>query len=242
MTLFCRIPAARCAVIATALAAGVLLSCGTRTQLGSGNADYDEGVALFVQGDYSRAAKALEKFVGDTDDTTRKLEGYYYLGRSYLALGDRDRAIDAFQTAVRLGDDGPSREYLERMAGTRLGDPRIVAQQLRVTRYQLAALIVKLVDGDTFDLEKRNPIDMLVERGWMPALPDGARHEKAVVTQAAFYVLIARMLAEGGLPGGAVVFSGAPWRVDPFSQSDVSGRVVVEVMGRVARFGANDGG
>jgi hypothetical protein len=76
----------------------------------------------------------------------------------------------------------------------------------------------------------------------MPALPDGNRHGDAVVTEAAFYALITRMLAANGLPGGAIVFTGTPWRLDPASTNEVSGRVVVEVMERVARFGEQDGG
>jgi len=77
---------------------------------------------------------------------------------------------------------------------------------------------ISLVDGERGVLSYRGiSIDALVERGWLTKLPDGTRREDAVVTEAAFYTVVARMLADGGLPGGAVVFTGTPWRIDPLS-------------------------
>jgi len=61
-----------------------------------------EGIEAFEAKDYEKAKEILEKIVDENDEIA---EALYYLGRSFLALGDYDEAVDHLEEAVDLNEN-----------------------------------------------------------------------------------------------------------------------------------------
>jgi len=187
-------------VLVGVLAAG----CSGPSRTPAGKA-IDPAVALFVSGQYPQAIERLQQLAASTRSEEELREIYYYLGRSYLAMGRADQAIDAFSAGVAYGDRGACVEYLEQLqayVGTREGS---MLRSEDVTRRQLAAGLLRRVIGESggegttsFD-DPDAALRVVVERGWMRALPDGQLHGDAAVTRAALYVVMSRVVADLGL-------------------------------------------
>ncbi len=161
----------------------------------------DDAVSDFVDGDYRAAIAKLDALVvTSTDDGVRR-EAYTYLGRSHMALGETDEAIDAFSRGVQLGDRGPCVAYLEVLKQYVEGKPTGLHMTDVLTRGQLAGAVVRLfLPASQSDPSGPTPITQLERRGWMPVLPDGRDHSSDVVTRASMYILTARILADAGKP------------------------------------------
>jgi len=61
-----------------------------------------KGIDAFKAENFEKAKEILEKIVDDNDEIA---EAQYYLGRSFLALGDYDEAVDHLEEAVDLNED-----------------------------------------------------------------------------------------------------------------------------------------
>jgi len=176
--------------------------------------DFDRAVKSFVSGDYQAAIDRMEKVVAETSDEAVRREGYTYIGRAQMALGNSDAAMTAFRLGAYYGDRGPCVAYLEVLKQYVVGDPGTLHVREAVTRGELAGTIVRMMDEgtsrETPATSGPTPLAVLAGRGWMPAMPDGKEHAEDPVTKAALYVIAARILAQAGrsdrinavMPGG----------------------------------------
>ncbi len=176
----------------------LVLSCSSSPpQLRSGG--LDPAINLFLAGEYDEAIETITALLETPVSNETRLEAYYYLGRAYLEMGDVRAATDAFVTGVQLGDDGPCREYLEKILPSIEGTSNSVRRMLGVPRSQLAALVMGWLAADPTGARAHDgahdtdPLSVAAERGWMPAMADGSLHHEAFVTRAAFHVFVSRM-------------------------------------------------
>jgi hypothetical protein len=227
-------PARRRSRIPTAavLVAG-LVACAPSATL-DGRSDLDRAVAVYVAGDYRSAAGRLETVAREaTDDATRR-EAYTYLGRSYMALGETEAAMDAFTLGVQYGDRGPCVEYLEVLKRYQEGSPAGLHIRDAITRGELAGAAVRVLgDGKPLDPQGPAPIEILEERGWLPVLPDGDDRPDEPLTRAALYVFVGRVLADAGLSGRADEVMPGGYRRAMEDPAPVSGAETVAVLERV---------
>ncbi len=148
----------------------------------------DEAIRLFVSGDYAAAEARFERVARRSEDDAERREAWYFIGRCRMERGDLRGAADAFETAIRYGDRGPSVEYLERLSGRIGNDPESVSHRATVERARLAALACTMLGVDVDD-----PVAEAISRGWMRMLPDGDAHRGDAVTHAALAVFLARL-------------------------------------------------
>jgi hypothetical protein len=221
-----RIPAAAALV-------AVVVACAPAATV-DGRSDLDRAVAVYVSGDYRSAAERLDKVAREaTDDATRR-EACTYLGRSYMALGETEAAIDAFTLGVQYGDRGPCVEYLEVLKRYQEGSPEGLHIRDAVTRGELAGAAVRVLgDGKPLDPNGPAPIAILEERGWLPALPDGHDRADEPLTRAALYAFVGRVLADAGLPGRADEVMPGGYRRAMDDTAPVSGSEAIAVLERV---------
>jgi tetratricopeptide (TPR) repeat protein len=192
-----------CRIVLCAVVTGVVLAGCSGAGREPGRAEIDPAIALFVSGAYPEAIDRLTEIAGSTNSEETLREVYYYLGRSYLALGANDRAIEAFSAGVSYGDTGACVDYLEQLQAyveTREGSMR---RSEDVSRRQLASGLLRSALGDaevtaTVD-DPDSALRRVVERGWMRALPDGGLHGDAPVTRASLYVILSRVAADLGI-------------------------------------------
>jgi len=159
--------------------------------------EIDPAVALFVSERYAEAASAFAEVIDGEAAPEVKREACYYLGRAYLALGEERRALDAFATGVRLGDEGPCVAYLNELQLRLAGDPDQVRILTTITRAQAAGLVAHMLSARSRPLVagEESPFDALLRVGWLERLPDGATHPEAAMTRASFHVMLERMCA-----------------------------------------------
>jgi hypothetical protein len=130
-----------------------------------------------------------------------------------MALGDTDRAVEAFMMGTHYGDRGPCVEYLQIMQQYLAGDPGALHMREAVTRAELAGAMVRMMDETAtveITADGPTPLAIAAQHGWMPATPDGLEHADAPVTRAAMYVIVSRILSGRGrtdqidviMPGG----------------------------------------
>ena len=79
------------------------------------------GILLYQKGDYRGAVREFERVANDPGYSGRG-PAFENLGRSYLALGERDKAIENFNRALRLVND-PRASLLE-LAGIYMDEGR----------------------------------------------------------------------------------------------------------------------
>lgn len=218
-------------IAASLLMAGVV-ACASAPP--GGRSNLDRAVGEFVEGDYRAAVVRLDWVVAESSDPAVRREAYTYLGRAHMALGETDAAVDAFTRGMQLGDTGPCVAYLQVLKQYVEGKPSGLHMSEALTRGQLAGAVVRLfLDGVSDDVTGPTPITQLERRGWMPALADGKDHAGDPLTQAALYVVAARILAEVGaadqthraMPGG--------YRAASRSTAPVSGSEALAVLERV---------
>jgi len=81
------------------LAAAAFASCaGVQTKDGP-EAEYNRGLSLFNRGRFAEAVPAFERA---TELKPEWGEAYLYLGRSYLSLGEYQKALPPLRAAFRL--------------------------------------------------------------------------------------------------------------------------------------------
>ncbi len=232
------------------LAGLLLIACSPK---GSGIGDYspslDPAVELFVQGRYEEAASAFEALSDRVRSKDGLVELYLYLGRAYMAMGQYDRAIDAFAAGVSYGGGGPFQEYLERLGRMKDGSPENIAKAETITRLQLALLIDRLVLGAGPDVDAPSGAGPsgetvnsdAVKNGIVTALPDGDFHGGDKVSRAAFYVVVCRLLDRLSPPMEAerIFPGGFGWATSPGPEADgfVSGKEAVFFLQKVAGAG-----
>ncbi|MDH5626862.1 MAG: hypothetical protein OEY69_01070, partial [Candidatus Krumholzibacteria bacterium] len=117
--------------------AAVALACSPSASVDK-RSDLDRAVALYVTGDYRGAVDRLQNIARSAPDDATRREAYTYLGRSYIALGDTQAAIDAFSLGVEYGDRGPCVEYLEVLKRYQEGSPEGLHILATITRGELA--------------------------------------------------------------------------------------------------------
>jgi tetratricopeptide (TPR) repeat protein len=195
MPIMKRITGARCACVAALLLIAVGCRPGTQSEV-------DPAIALYLEGRYEEAIASFEALLDTAEDDRTRIEIYYYLGRSYMAVDEMASAVEAFGAGVRLGDRGPCLEYLERLQPQFEGTPDAIRRMPAVTRGQLCALVVRWATPPDATPPEGVPIELVAERGWIRRLPDGSLHPEAAVTRSALYVFIARMCADIACKGG----------------------------------------
>lgn len=206
--------------------------------------DIDPAIALFIAGHYAQAVERLGRLAATLESSEDLREVYYYLGRAYLALGERNRAIDAFSAGVSYGDTGACLEYLDRLRTVVQGEEHSVRRSEMVTRRQLAALLVReFAPGEadsTRVADADAPLRRSVALGWMPALPDGATHGEVAVTRAAFYVTMARLTGQLGY--GRTVIAPYARSLTARGREPVNGREVTAVFDELSVLRKQHGG
>jgi tetratricopeptide (TPR) repeat protein len=151
---------------------------------------------------YEQAIADLESIIDDLDtDDERLLTAYLYLGRSYEALGDYVAAAEAYSNGRILGGGVRFEEHLALVQQHLRSSPRAIQSQKRITRAQLASLIVRLGGAaaeeavDAPDMRNhwaREYAGYVVDRGIMPLMADGGFHPEDEVTRAALYITLLR--------------------------------------------------
>ncbi len=207
--------------------------------------EIDSAIALFVSGQYEQAIEHLDQLAETLQSEESLREVYYYLGRTHLALGQNNRAIDAFSAGVNYGDTGGSLDYLEQLRVFVEGRESSVRRSETVTRRQLASAMVRrfLLAGEGNEPAVGDPgaaLEEVIARGWMQRLPDGALHGEDAVTRAALYVACARVSAQWGF--GATVISGYRSTLASRGTETVTGAQVSDVLDDLAALRKQYGG
>lgn len=89
----------RLAPLALTLALALLSSCSTLRVFNPAYNSFDDGLALFNQGQFDAAIAA---FTQSTFDDPNFAQAYLYLARSYISLGRWRAAIQPLRSAFRL--------------------------------------------------------------------------------------------------------------------------------------------
>ncbi|MFQ5510330.1 MAG: tol-pal system YbgF family protein [Candidatus Krumholzibacteriia bacterium] len=216
----------------------------------------DGAIALYIEGDYVDAERVLSRLTSSLDNDEERRTAYLYLGRTYMAVSDYPRALEAFAAGKRLGGGLRFDEYLAAAAQHAGVSPRTVRAQSTVSRGDLASLIHSFF-GEKLPPDPRSrervqgqpplavPIRSALASGVMARLADGGFHSERVVTRAAFYFVLRRLALRVGVrravfeqllyPQGvrsAVTTTGGP---DPAAgDRPVAGNDVVRVLQAVA--------
>ncbi|HEU4928994.1 MAG TPA: hypothetical protein VFU38_04125 [Candidatus Krumholzibacteria bacterium] len=210
--------------LAALVSMAAVLACSSAPP--SPRSELDRAVKSFIDQDYATAVKQLEAVIAASDDPVLRREAYAYLGRSHMALGETDLAVDAFNRGIKLGDRGPCMAYLEILKQQIEGQPSGLHMSEVLTRGQLAGAIARMfLGGVSADPAGPSPIAQVEKKGWMPAMPDGQDHANEPVTHAALYVVASRILDDSGasekadrvMPGG---YRAAARKTEPVSGSE----------------------
>jgi hypothetical protein len=213
-----------------------IAACAPASDTGP-RADLDHAVARFIAGDYAATIEEMERVAAAADDESVRREAYTYIGRSHMALGHTEEAIDAFSRGARYGDRGPCVAYLELLKQYVEGTPGTLHTRETITRGELAGAIVRLMGGAESGKEPGptgpTPLQAAAARGWIPASPDGDEHADLAVTRAALYVVVARLLAEVNSAGRAGEVMPGGYRVATAATDPVSGAEAITILERV---------
>jgi hypothetical protein len=201
-------------------------------------------VEQFVAGNYRETIERMEKVAEESTDDAVKQDAYAYIGRAHMALGENDRAIEAFTLGAHYGDRGPCVEYLQIMKQYVEGDPAALHMREAVTRSELAGAMVRMMD-ETATVEVTTggptPLAIAAQRGWMPATPDGQEHADAPVTRAALYVIVSRILAGRGRADQINVIMPGGYEKAVRDREPVSGTEAFAILERVRLIPENHG-
>ena len=77
------------------------------------NAYYEKGFSWYDEKNYAEAIRTFEKMV---EIATKDPEGWYWLGKSHEAAGDKNEAIVAYQRALMLKNIPEASEAIERLS------------------------------------------------------------------------------------------------------------------------------
>ncbi|HEX6791158.1 MAG TPA: hypothetical protein VF247_07605 [Candidatus Krumholzibacteria bacterium] len=220
-----------------------LAACSPKSDVAP-RSDFDRAVERFVAGDYKGTVERMEKIAEESADPDVKQEAYAYIGRAHMALGETEAAITAFTLGAHYGDRGPCIEYLEMLKQYVEGDPKAMHVQEAVTRSELAGAIVRMMDETATEGTSPGgptPLEIVAQRGWMPATPDGAAHADAPVTRAALYVIVSRILAGRGRADQVAVILPGGYEQAARSTEPVSGAEALAILERVRLVPENHG-
>lgn len=217
--------------------------------------ELQRAIALYIDGEYQKAADTLLELSGELEDAEDLRTAYLYLGRSDMALGDYVGAADAFSRGMVLGGGIEFDEHLAAAQQHLRTAPGAIGTQTLTTRAQLAALIDHLfgqrlgVDSqaaldpppDVGDHWARDYIVRVRAAGVMGTFADGGFHPDAPVTYPALYVTALRLTEAAGVPRQAVrdqfpegfrgALEGPPGNAGrPAATAVVSGREAEEVL------------
>jgi Flp pilus assembly protein TadD len=81
------------------IAVALLSACASIRSLTPGHDSFEEGMALFNQGQFDSAVPYFKK---STLENPKSAHAYLYLGRSYISLGQWKSAVQPLRTAFRL--------------------------------------------------------------------------------------------------------------------------------------------
>jgi Flp pilus assembly protein TadD len=81
------------------IAVALLSACASIRSLTPGHDSFEEGMALFNQGQFDSAVPYFKK---STLENPKSAQAYLYLGRSYISLGQWKSAVQPLRTAFRL--------------------------------------------------------------------------------------------------------------------------------------------
>jgi hypothetical protein len=214
----------------------------------------DRAIGLYIAGDYVGALGRFEELADNEKDATLLIEIQLYLGRTYLALNDFNRAIDTFRAGKALGGGVVFDEFLLRLDQVVSGAPGPIEASMQINRGQLASLVDRLFFTDMSDIGGQPVAGSTVaanemRRRILPVLPDGDFHAEDQVTRASFYAVVARLLDVFSIEGEPASYfdGGYSW---VFTQEAlrggkpayVSGRDAVSVLEKVAGTRGNNGG
>jgi tetratricopeptide (TPR) repeat protein len=104
----------------------LLSSCATLRSLTPGHNSFEDGLALFNQGQFD---SAIQYFRQSTFENPNSAQAYLYLGRSYISLGRWKSAIQPLRTAFRLSPHEAKDEIMnlivDAVFATATNDPRL---------------------------------------------------------------------------------------------------------------------
>lgn len=61
---------------------------------------------LFLASNYTQAIQSVEKYLSEYPEGSRKAHAYFYLAESYRAVGEREKACDAYAEVIKLASEG----------------------------------------------------------------------------------------------------------------------------------------
>jgi tetratricopeptide (TPR) repeat protein len=108
------------------IAVALLSSCASIRSLTPGYDSFEEGMALFNQGQFD---SAIPYFKRSTLENPKSAQAYLYLGRSYISLGRWKSALPPLRTAFRLSPDLAKDEIMnliiDAVFAATINDPRL---------------------------------------------------------------------------------------------------------------------
>jgi Flp pilus assembly protein TadD len=114
------------APIILAIAVALLSSCASIRSLTPGHDSFEEGMALFNQGQFHSAIPYFRK---STLENPKYAQAYLYLGRSYISLGRWKLAVQPLRTAFRLSPyearDEIMNLIIDAVFAAAINDPRL---------------------------------------------------------------------------------------------------------------------
>jgi cytochrome c-type biogenesis protein CcmH/NrfG len=115
----------------------LLSSCATLRSLTPGHNSFEDGLALFNQGQFD---SAIQYFRQSTFENPNSAQPYLYLGRSYISLGRWKSAIQPLRTAFRLSPHEAKDEIMnlivDAVFATATNDPRLGESGSSAHRYK----------------------------------------------------------------------------------------------------------
>jgi tetratricopeptide (TPR) repeat protein len=115
----------------------LLSSCATLRSLTPGHNSFEDGLALFNQGQFD---SAIQYFRQSTFENPNSAQAYLYLGRSYISLGRWKSAIQPLRTAFRLSPHEAKDEIMnlivDAVFATATNDPRLGESGSSAHRYK----------------------------------------------------------------------------------------------------------
>ncbi len=214
----------------------------------------DQAIGLYVEGDYAGALGRLEELADEEKDETLLIEIQLYLGRTYLAMEDYNRAIDSFRAGRAMGGGIVFDEFLLRLDQVVSGAPGPLVASMQINRRQMASLVDRMFFTDMADIGGQPVAGSAsaaheLRREIIPVLADGDFHSEELVTRASFYAVVARLL-DGfsiGVEPASFFDGGYSWIFTQEALREgkpayVSGRDAVSVLEKVVEARGNNGG
>lgn len=108
------------------IAVALLSACASIRSLTPGHDSFEEGMALFNQGQFDSAVPYFKK---STLENPKSAQAYLYLGRSYISLGQWKSAVQPLRTAFRLSPyearDEIMNLIIDAVFAAAINDPRL---------------------------------------------------------------------------------------------------------------------